>query len=87
MLRDAGQPIGVEASCAEARGDWASGLRGWLTWGVPIAILLATPSVGGRDLVIVWPALLSFMGVACWLNVRRCGTVAGFVVSVLLAPT
>jgi hypothetical protein len=57
----------------EARVDWANGLRGCLTWGIPITILLATPSVGDRYLVIIWPALLTFMGVACWLNARRCG--------------
>jgi hypothetical protein len=28
MLRDAGQPIGAEGACVEARADWASGLRG-----------------------------------------------------------
>jgi hypothetical protein len=45
MLRDAGHPIGADAVCVEARADWARGLRGCLTWGVPIAILLATPWV------------------------------------------
>jgi hypothetical protein len=79
MLRDAGQPIGAEPYCVEARADWASGLRGCLIWGGPIAILLATPSVGERYLVIVWPALLTFMGVACWLNARRCGRVHCYV--------
>ncbi len=79
MLRDAGQPIGAEASCVEARADWASGPRGWLTWGVPIAILLATRSVGERYLVIVWPAMLTFMGVACGLNARRCGRIHCYV--------
>jgi hypothetical protein len=75
MLRDAGQPIGTGSSRVEGRADWASGLRGCLTWGVPIAILLATPSVGERYLVIVWPTLLTFMSVACWLNARRCGRI------------
>jgi hypothetical protein len=79
MLRNAGQPIGAEDSCVEARADWASGLRGYLTWGVPIAILLATPLVGERSPVIVWPALLTFMGVACWLNARRCGRIHCYV--------
>jgi hypothetical protein len=32
MLRDAGQPIGAEISCAEGRAEWASALRGCLTW-------------------------------------------------------
>ena len=79
MLCDAGQSIGAEGACVEARADWASGLRGGLTWGVPIAILLATARVGERYLLIVWPALLTFMGVACWLNARRCGRIHCYV--------
>jgi hypothetical protein len=31
VLRDAGQPIGADDSCVEARADWASGLRGCVT--------------------------------------------------------
>jgi hypothetical protein len=58
----------------EARNaDWTRGIRGCLAWGVPIAILLISPQVRTRYLVIVWPALLTFMGVACLLNARRCG--------------
>lgn len=53
--------------------DWASGVRGCLTFGIPAAILLISPTIGTRYLVIVWPALLTFMGVACLLNARRCG--------------
>jgi len=53
--------------------DLASGVRGCLTFGIPAAILLISPSIGTRYLVIVWPALLTFMGVACLLNARRCG--------------
>jgi hypothetical protein len=53
--------------------DWASGLRGCLTFGIPAAVLLTSPTIGTRYLVIVWPALLTFMGVACLLNARRCG--------------
>ncbi|HEY6483547.1 MAG TPA: hypothetical protein VIY54_08455 [Steroidobacteraceae bacterium] len=53
--------------------DWASGVRGCLTFGIPAAILLVSPSIGTRYLVIVWPVLLTFMGVACLLNARRCG--------------
>ena len=53
--------------------DWASGVRGCLTFGIPAAILLISPTIGTRYLVIVWPLLLTFMGVACLLNARRCG--------------
>jgi hypothetical protein len=53
--------------------DWASGVRGCLTFGIPAAILLIGPTIGTRYLVIVWPALLAFMGAACLLNARRCG--------------
>jgi len=53
--------------------DWASGVRGCLTFGIPAAILLISPTIGTRYLVIVWPVLLTFMGVACLLNARRCG--------------
>jgi hypothetical protein len=53
--------------------DWASGVRGCLTFGIPAAILLISPTIGARYLVIVWPALLTFMGVACLLNARHCG--------------
>ena len=55
--------------------DWASGVRGCLTFGIPAAILLISPTIGTRYLVIVWPTLLTFMGVACLLNARRCGRI------------
>jgi hypothetical protein len=68
VLRDAGQLMAVESGAS----DWARGLRGCLTWGIPVAILVITPE---RCLVIVWPATLTFMGVACLLNARRCGRI------------
>jgi hypothetical protein len=58
---------------ATRNADWSRGTRGCLTWGIPIAILLVSPEIGTRYLVIVWPVLLIFMGVACVLNARRCG--------------
>ena len=61
--------VGDTASAA----DWARGARGCLTWGVPVAILVISPVIGTRYLVIVWPSLLTFMGAACLLNARRCG--------------
>jgi len=53
--------------------DWTSGFGGCMTFGIPAAILLISPTIGTRYLVVVWPALLTFMGVACLLNARRCG--------------
>lgn len=50
--------------------DWTRGIRGCLTWGIPVALLVISPV---RYFVIVWPTVLTFMGVACLLNVRRCG--------------
>jgi hypothetical protein len=52
--------------------DWTGGARGLLTWCLPIALLLLSPLLGGRYLVFVWPTALTFMGVACLLNARRC---------------
>lgn len=62
-----------EVSCTPGESDWARGIRGWLIWGIPIAILVISPSFGSRYLVIVWPALLAFMGTVCLLNAHRCG--------------
>jgi hypothetical protein len=41
--------------------------------GIPAVILLMSPTIDTRYLVIVWPVLLTFMGIACLLNARRCG--------------
>ena len=60
------------AAGAEARVDWTRGSRGCLFWGIPAAILVISPN---RYFVIVWPAVLLFMGVACLLNARRCGRI------------
>jgi hypothetical protein len=64
-----------EVDCTTGRADWARGIRGCLIWGIPIAILLMSPGMGTRYLVIVWPALLTFMGVTCLLNARHCGRI------------
>jgi hypothetical protein len=55
--------------------DWASGWRGLLLWGVPISVLLAASWLPERYLVVIWPVVLTFMGVACLANARRCGRV------------
>lgn len=56
---------------AETR-DWARGTRLLLIWYVPIVTLVTSSWIGGRYLVTLWPALLTWMGVACLLNARRC---------------
>lgn len=77
MLRDSGKPIGAASPRAKApQTDWASGLRGCLTWGIPAAVLIMSPL---QYFAIMWPAVLTFMGVACWLNARRCGRVHCYV--------
>lgn len=77
MLRDSGHSVEAESPCRKApRTDWASGLRGCLIWGVPAAILIMSPV---RYFVIVWPIVLTFMGVACLLNASRCGRIHCYV--------
>lgn len=56
--------------------DWASGLRGCITWGIPAAVLIMSPV---QYFVIVWPVALTFMGLACLANARRCGRVHCYV--------
>jgi hypothetical protein len=52
--------------------DWARGTRLLLIWCVPGAILLLSALIDGPYRVILWPTLLTWMGVACLLNARRC---------------
>lgn len=62
-------------SCANSdreKDDWARGTRLLLVWCLPMAILVVSAWIGGRYLVVVWPTLLTWMGVACLLNARRC---------------
>ena len=76
MLRDSGESVAEGSSAKAPRTDWASGLRGCLTWGSPAAVLIMSPV---QYFVIVWPAALAFMGLACLLNARRCGRVHCYV--------
>ena len=64
-----------EVECSTGSADWAHGIRGCLIWGIPIAILLISPGMGTHFLAIVWPGLLTFMGVTCLLNARQCGRI------------
>jgi hypothetical protein len=60
--------------------DLSCGGIGIFIWIVPAVILAVTASLGGPYLVIVWPALLTFMGGACLVNARRCGRRHCFIV-------
>jgi hypothetical protein len=72
MLHSTKSVITGDAPRVEVGADWAGGWRGCLIWGVPAGILLATPLSAQRYLVVIWPVLLTFMGVACLLNAHRC---------------
>jgi hypothetical protein len=72
MLHDSGQPVGEDSRVKAPRTDWTSGLRGCLTWGIPATLLVMSPV---QYFVVVWPTMLTFMGVACLLNARRCGRI------------
>jgi hypothetical protein len=70
--------MGGEASGTPDQGDWFRGVRGWLVWGIPIAILVISPSLGTRYLVILrpyallrnWPVLLAARGCRASLRYR-----------------
>lgn len=71
--------MGGEVNCRKGAADWVRGIRGCLMFGIPAAVLLISPTIGTRYLIIVWPALLTFMGAACLLNARRCGRIHCYV--------
>lgn len=52
--------------------DWARDRRFLLIWCLPIAALVISHQIGGLFRVIAWPMLLTWMGIACLLNARRC---------------
>jgi hypothetical protein len=64
-----------EEGCTTGAADWTRSARGCFTWGIPAAILLVSPVIGVRYLVIIWPVVLAFMGIACLLNARHCGRI------------
>lgn len=77
MSPDSGHSVDGEPSCQKTPpADWASGLRGCLTWGVPAAVLIMSPV---RYFAIVWPIVLTVLGLACLLNARRCGRIHCYV--------
>ncbi|CAN7282998.1 hypothetical protein LJR090_002026 [Bosea sp. LjRoot90] len=61
-------------TCSEvAAKDWASD---WRTlaglWGLPGTAMLAAGLLEPVSRAIVWTAMLTWMGAACFLNARRC---------------
>lgn len=72
MLRHEEPGVIDKMSGTPGRADWAHGVRGCLTWGIPAVLLITSPV---QYFVVVWPTVLSFMGVACLLNARRCGRI------------
>lgn len=68
----------LRVSLVKTRRDWARGTRGWLIWGIPRAILLSSPLMPARNLGVVWPVVLAFMGAACLVNARRCSRIHCF---------
>lgn len=43
-----------------------------VAWGLPILAMILSASIG-FGVAVIWPIGLAWMGVACWLNARRCG--------------
>ena len=72
MLRHAERPVTDKGGCTNGRADWTRGVRGCLTWGIPVALLVISPE---RYFFIMWPTILTFMGVMCLLNAHRCGRI------------
>jgi hypothetical protein len=58
--------MSTEVETRRGAADWAQGVRGCLTFGIPAAILLISPALGARYLVIVWPALLTLSAANSW---------------------
>lgn len=61
-------------TCSENRAkDWAGN---WLTlgglWAVPGAAMLAASLLDPLSRAVIWIAMLVWMGMACFLNARRC---------------
>jgi hypothetical protein len=51
-----------EVAGTTRRADWAHGVRGCLTWGIPVTLLVLSPE---RYFVIVWPGVLP-LGTRGW---------------------
>lgn len=51
------------------------GAGGFFVWCLPAAILVATSVWSIPYRKVIWPVVLTEMGVACLVNARRCGRV------------
>jgi hypothetical protein len=71
----AGSPMADEcdtSSGTDAK-DWASAWRTLAAfWGLPGAAMLAASLLDPLSRAVIWIAMLVWMGVACFLNARRC---------------
>ena len=67
------EPKNHVRDCLPEKQDLASGGASILLWLIPVIILAVTGGIGGPYLVIIWPVLLTFMGGACAINIKRCG--------------
>lgn len=72
---NAGNP-GESASTGAT--DLVGGFKGLVVWVLPTVLLLVAADNRWPYLVVVWPALLTLMGVACVVNARRCRRVHCF---------
>lgn len=58
--------------------DWIYRRESFALWWLPSSALLISALIGTRIQAVTWPLLLTYMGVACLLNARRCGRVHCF---------
>lgn len=59
---------------AKASIDWVSDRwKRLLAWDVATAALIATVFLDASTRTVIWPIALSWMGIACLMNARRCG--------------
>lgn len=61
------------------RSDWIADSRAFaLAWGVPFCALVGALILSHPAKTLVWAAALTWMGVACLVNARRCGRIHCF---------
>lgn len=64
------------AGPANAAVDWVRNARSYLlAWGLPSAVFLAAAFAPAPARTSLWVACLTWMGIACLFNARRCGRV------------
>jgi len=61
-------------AASELPQDWVGNVRAYVTaWGLPSLVLLGSRAVEFPEKSLLWAAGLSWMGLACLANARRCG--------------